>query len=141
VGEYILFRQRHGMLHQGPRPVRSLYDIAGVSVIVDACGHWDPGTADLALRQITAKGARATTVDELVHRSRGQAAIPLRADHRRASQRAVCHRRNGRVSTRNTQAPPPLSPSSVIMTLSAAAHGLKRTQKTPCCAADDTPYA
>jgi nicotinamidase-related amidase len=36
-----------------------------VTVVVDACGFWHRATADLALRQIAAKGARLSCVDEL----------------------------------------------------------------------------
>ena len=36
-----------------------------VSVIADACGYWNKASADLALRQMAAKGARLITVDEL----------------------------------------------------------------------------
>ncbi len=36
-----------------------------VSIVVDACGFWNRATADLALRQIAAKGARLICVDEL----------------------------------------------------------------------------
>jgi nicotinamidase-related amidase len=39
-----------------------------VTVVVDACGYWDAGAADLALRQIAAKGAGLITVDELMIR-------------------------------------------------------------------------
>jgi nicotinamidase-related amidase len=39
-----------------------------VSVIVDACGYWNRATADLALRQISAKGAHLLTVAELLAR-------------------------------------------------------------------------
>jgi nicotinamidase-related amidase len=39
-----------------------------VSVVVDACGYWHKGTADLALRQMAAKGAMLITVDDLVRR-------------------------------------------------------------------------
>jgi nicotinamidase-related amidase len=38
------------------------------TVVADAGGYWSRGTADLALRQIAAKGARLTTVDELLSR-------------------------------------------------------------------------
>ena len=38
------------------------------TVVVDACGYWNKGTADLALRQIAAKGARLVTVSELLKR-------------------------------------------------------------------------
>ena len=36
-----------------------------VTVVIDACGYWSKGAADLALRQMAAKGARLITVDEL----------------------------------------------------------------------------
>jgi len=39
-----------------------------VTVIVDACGYWSQATADLALRQMAAKGACLSTVDELLAR-------------------------------------------------------------------------
>lgn len=39
-----------------------------VSVVVDACGFWNRGRAELAQRQIIAKGATIITVDELRQR-------------------------------------------------------------------------
>lgn len=39
-----------------------------VSVVVDACGYWSRAMADLALRQITAKGADVISVSELLNR-------------------------------------------------------------------------
>ncbi len=39
-----------------------------VSVITDACGCWNQMEADLATRQVQAKGANILTVDELVQR-------------------------------------------------------------------------
>jgi nicotinamidase-related amidase len=36
-----------------------------VTVVPEACGYWSRGTADLAIRQMVAKGARTTTLDEL----------------------------------------------------------------------------
>jgi len=36
-----------------------------VAVVVDACGYWDWSAADLALRQIEAKGARIIHVEDL----------------------------------------------------------------------------
>lgn len=39
-----------------------------VTVVVDACGYWDSGAADLALRQIAAKGAKLITIDSLAGR-------------------------------------------------------------------------
>lgn len=39
-----------------------------VMVLADACGFWNQGTADLALRQVAAKGAKITTISELLQR-------------------------------------------------------------------------
>lgn len=39
-----------------------------VTVVSDACGYWSGATADLALRQVGAKGANLITVDELLMR-------------------------------------------------------------------------
>lgn len=39
-----------------------------VSVVVDACGYWNRAMADLALRQITAKGAAIVSVSEVLSR-------------------------------------------------------------------------
>lgn len=39
-----------------------------VSVVTDACGYWGRAAADLAMRQMTAKGTNLITVDELVTR-------------------------------------------------------------------------
>ena len=39
-----------------------------VTVIADACGYWNRARADLALRQIRAKGGRIMTVEELLTR-------------------------------------------------------------------------
>jgi nicotinamidase-related amidase len=39
-----------------------------VSIITDACGYWDNGAADLALRQVVAKGADLITTDQLLAR-------------------------------------------------------------------------
>ena len=36
-----------------------------VAVVIDACGYWSEADADLATRQLRAKGIRITTVDEL----------------------------------------------------------------------------
>ncbi len=36
-----------------------------VTVVVDACGYWNKATADLAVRQMIAKGVRLTTLNEL----------------------------------------------------------------------------
>jgi len=39
-----------------------------VTVIRDACGYWDRGSADLSFRLFAAKGVRLMTVDELLIR-------------------------------------------------------------------------
>lgn len=39
-----------------------------VSVVIDACGHWNKALAELAVRQMMAKGAHIITVDELMTR-------------------------------------------------------------------------
>jgi nicotinamidase-related amidase len=39
-----------------------------VSIITDACGYWDSGAADLALRQVAAKGAELITAGQLLER-------------------------------------------------------------------------
>ncbi len=37
-----------------------------VWLVADACGYWETQTADLAIKQLSAKGARILTTDELV---------------------------------------------------------------------------
>lgn len=37
-----------------------------VTVVSDACGHWDPVAADLTLRQLAAKGIQIVQTDELI---------------------------------------------------------------------------
>jgi hypothetical protein len=39
-----------------------------VAIVVDACGYWDVNVAELALRQLSAKGARLVFVEEVLHR-------------------------------------------------------------------------
>ena len=39
-----------------------------VTIVSGACGYWSHGTADQAMRQMTAKGARFVTVDQLLNR-------------------------------------------------------------------------
>jgi nicotinamidase-related amidase len=39
-----------------------------VAIVVDACGYWDASMAELALRQLSAKGARVVRVDEILQR-------------------------------------------------------------------------
>lgn len=39
-----------------------------VTVVADACGYWNKSTADLALRQMAAKGVRVMTVADLMAR-------------------------------------------------------------------------
>lgn len=67
VKEFILF----GNGVEGAIKALSLGLIArgrSVTIVLDACGHWSMATAELALRQIAAKGARLITVDELRQR-------------------------------------------------------------------------
>lgn len=64
-----------------------------VTVVVDACGYWHKPTADLALRQMEAKGARIITVDELLRRKLDR---QLRVWYHP-------HRRNGTVQTGRTR--------------------------------------
>jgi len=40
-----------------------------VTVVLDACGYWDIASADLAVRQVAAKGASVVTISELMARS------------------------------------------------------------------------
>ncbi len=54
-----------------------------VIVVVDACGYWNKACADLALRQMAAKGGFFTTVDQLRTRK-------LDRSHRYAVTRARC---------------------------------------------------
>jgi len=58
-----------------------------VTVVTDACGYWTKATADLAVRQIVAKGIRVITVDELL-RSR------LDRSWRYPTARAIRHQRD-----------------------------------------------
>jgi len=39
-----------------------------VVIVVDACGYWDPNMAELALRQLSAKGAQLVSVDQVLAR-------------------------------------------------------------------------
>lgn len=39
-----------------------------VTIVPDACGYWSKAGADLALRQVTAKGANLLTIDQLLER-------------------------------------------------------------------------
>ncbi len=57
-----------------------------VTVVYDAGGYWSRATADLAIRQIAAKGARIITVNELLHRKLKRCwRYPSRASDRRAA--------------------------------------------------------
>lgn len=61
-----------------------------VVVVSDACGYWSKASADLALRQMAAKGARLITVDELRCRK-------LSRQHRYVVAGVRGNGRNGRV--------------------------------------------
>jgi nicotinamidase-related amidase len=85
------------------------------TVVVDACGYWSRGTADLAFRQIVAKGARLTTVDELLSRKLDRrvrySSIPglVRFCHA-PIHRCLAAPSNGRVRSGHGNARLPLSP-------------------------------
>jgi nicotinamidase-related amidase len=86
-----------------------------VTVVADASGYWSRGTADLAIRQIVAKGARLTTVDELLSRKLDRrvrySPIPglVRSSHA-AIHRGFAAPSNGRVRNGPGQTRLPLSP-------------------------------
>ncbi|MGD2110255.1 MAG: isochorismatase family protein [Phycisphaerae bacterium] len=78
------------------------------TIVVDACGYWNKSAADLALRQIGAKGARLITVNELLGRRFDRAianrngnrrpALPSRVtihDTQPRDRRSAKHRPNG----------------------------------------------
>jgi nicotinamidase-related amidase len=85
------------------------------TVVVDAGGYWSRGTADLVFRQIVAKGARLTTVDELLSRKLDRrvrySPIPglVRFSHS-AIHRSFAAPSNGRVSKSAAQTRLPHSP-------------------------------
>jgi nicotinamidase-related amidase len=63
-----------------------------VTVIRDACGWWDPADADMAFRQMVAKGAQMLPTGELVSEITGpsrQAAVLRRFSRRRSSTRST----------------------------------------------------
>ncbi len=62
-----------------------------VTVVVDACGYWSKAAADLALRQMAAKGARLITVDELSARK-----LCRRRRYRTVTARRTSPKGNGR---------------------------------------------
>ena len=75
-----------------------------VTVVVDACGYWNRGRAELARRQMIAKGVNITTIDELLQRR-------LPRDHRpwasfvRKSNASTNGRHNGRPNGRQNGRP------------------------------------
>lgn len=107
-----------------------------VTVVYDACGHWEQGSADLALRQVVAKGAETITTDELVARSFLNPYQYSRAPSRRrctvfpgpapqnGNGRAPtpgCPRTNGQAPT-NGRALPPSGPSAKLPPSNGSAH-------------------
>jgi nicotinamidase-related amidase len=67
------------------------------TIVVDACGYWNKGTADLALRQVAAKGAQLLTLSELLkrklernwrYRNGRRVRMAPRADSRQRSRRS-----------------------------------------------------
>ncbi len=74
-----------------------------VAVVADACGYWSEADAELALRQLSAKGIRIFTVDELTQ----VAAIPRRRLDRRTRASTRHHpaiRRTSRAATLRSEA-------------------------------------
>ena len=67
VGEFVVFGN---VLERAVKAVALglLCRRKGVTVIAGACGYWDRVAADLALRQVSAKGANIVTVDPLLAR-------------------------------------------------------------------------
>ncbi|MGB2985398.1 MAG: isochorismatase family protein [Phycisphaerae bacterium] len=75
-----------------------------VTIVVDACGYWSKATADLAMRQIKAKGGRTITVNELLKRKLDRRRrYPLERRSRFAQQTGCRHNRNSprTAATRN----------------------------------------
>lgn len=91
-----------------------------VTVVIDACGYWDRSAADLALRQMVAKGANAVTSRELLlrrlegryrRRSRWAAAAnggshEVASDNGHEIVRPVTPRRKARSKTRRAPSGP-----------------------------------
>ena len=67
-----------------------------VTVVVDACGYWNKATADLASRQIVAKGAQLTTVAELLRQRLVQSRFERRVCFRQNRHRTSSGNGNGR---------------------------------------------
>ncbi|MFQ5591708.1 MAG: cysteine hydrolase family protein [Phycisphaerae bacterium] len=67
VGEFVVF----GNVLEGAVKAVTLGLLSRekrVVIVSDACGYWDATAADLAIRQVHAKGAAVVTVDELLTR-------------------------------------------------------------------------
>ncbi len=78
-----------------------------VTVVYDASGYWARATANLAIRQIAAKGARIITIDELLHRKLDRCwRYPSRASDRREADITV--RGNGGSRSKNSHKSHPL---------------------------------
>ena len=67
VGEFVVFGN---VLERAVKAVTLglLSRAKSVTVVPDACGCWDRAAADLAVRQVIAKGANIATVDQLLAR-------------------------------------------------------------------------
>lgn len=66
-----------------------------VTVVSDGCGYWNKAQAELALRQISAKGANLITVDELLRRKLSRThRYPIHVSEH--GQDSPAHRGNGR---------------------------------------------
>lgn len=66
-----------------------------VALVADACGYWVEADADLAMRQLRAKGVRLLTVDEMT-----QTAGPLRRHADRPTRSSSRHHPAGQVERR-----------------------------------------
>ena len=68
-----------------------------VTIVTDACGYWDAGDADMAIRQMAAKGACVATVEDVLRRK-------LNRRHRYLVSGKRGHSDNGRRNGGNGQA-------------------------------------
>jgi len=63
------------------------------TVVIDACGYWNKSAADLAVRQVLAKGAKLTTVGELLRRKLERGLRDQNGDAKKAPLRTGTKRR------------------------------------------------
>jgi nicotinamidase-related amidase len=118
--QQVVFRQRRDDLLSNPKADRFLTQLAAkefvvfgngtenavkavvlgllarrkhVSIITDACGYWDGPRADLAMRQMLAKGACPLTSEALMSRSLRPSPLDLMARRRLAARRTASQRK------------------------------------------------